>query len=99
MTKGGSGLAELKSAANWVFREHTAASSAWEWVRSFLLPRISGKDREIEKSLPSLFIGLFSPFSFVAESKKEVKDGLSEVIIGIKQYFKEFQTCFHAVLL
>lgn len=53
----------------------------------------------MEKPLPSLFFGPFSPFSFVVESKKEVKDGLSEVITGIKQYFKEFQNCFHAVLL
>lgn len=61
--------------------------------------QISGKECEIERFLSALFIGLFPPFSFLVESKEEMKDGLSEVITGIKQYFKVFQTCFHGVLL
>lgn len=84
MVKGGSSVAEMKFVAN----------KSPQCVQPYVQPgngsvplsyyQISGKVCEIERSLSALFIGLFPPFSFLVEYKEEMKDGLSEVITGIK---------------
>lgn len=84
MVKGGSSVAEMKFVAN----------KSLQCVQPYVQPgngsvplsyyQISGKVCEIERSLSALFIGLFPPFSFLVEYKEEMKDGLSEVITGIK---------------